>query len=82
MDEKNDTDEITLTFAYAADWTGLYIDRKLIYESHSITAYQLAEILLEFKKTIKEINCLSVNSKWLNDIGNFPLYLDDVIIEQ
>jgi len=65
------------------DWCALYIDGKKQYENHSISVGDFFNIVkLKCEKTIiDDIEYLEAycNPNWLEEIGNFPTDLSDVV---
>lgn len=63
-----------ITFVYADDWVGIYIDGKLEHEGHSISPTMILTALgLKF-------NEVEANSNWLWH-EELPLCIEDVVVE-
>jgi hypothetical protein len=67
-----------ITFVYADDWEGIYVDDKLVMENHSLDGYLVAEKLSELFGF--ELRGRSVNQCWIESRGNLPENLSDVLV--
>lgn len=63
---------MTFTLVSADDWAGLYIDGKLVYQHHSVTARDV----LEFGKL--EHTSFEVDYEWLESQMWLPDNLEDI----
>lgn len=64
-----------ITIAQADDWIGVYINGELQAEGHSISTVELLEVLgVEHEQ-------VSVDQEWIEDRGNLPANLADVVKE-
>jgi hypothetical protein len=61
-----------ITFVDGADWEGIYVDGKLIFENHSISAYEALKYAGVKFKTV------NADSDWLAEQGHLPEKLKDV----
>lgn len=62
------------------DWSGIYIDGKLVTEGHSIPFHDLMEVLTEHVPTgIDYWTALDVDDKWLQNEGSLPPILREVV---
>jgi len=59
------------------DWTGLYVDGKLVEQGHSISASDALRIARDYKK-IESVETLYADIDWLHDLGWLPDKLSDV----
>ena len=59
------------------DWTGLYINGKLVTEGHSISLKETLDIAVETPPT--EVHWREVNLNWLEHFGSLPTNIYDVI---
>lgn len=76
--------EKRLIVAEADDWSGIYLDDKLIFEAHSILPIKLLEIALNAQPpitSIDDVECAWVDIDWLDELGNLPKDISEVIWE-
>ena len=59
------------------NWSGLFINGKLVEEGHSLTAHDVVSALIGH--TIGSYKRKWADIDWLQDIGNFPSDLNDVV---
>lgn len=63
------------TLVNGDDWQGLYKDGQIVAQNHSLSAYEILELVgVEFKSEW-------VNLDWLENIGHLPHNLDEVKFE-
>ena len=63
------------SFVCGDDWSGFYINDVLKLEGHKITPEDILEILeIDFER-------FHVNQEWLEDLGNLPKNIKDVVKE-
>ena len=65
-----------ITIVRGDDWLGIYRDRRLVYEAHSISPGELLRVVGIAHET------KYADEKWLNDEGNLPNSLDLVRFEK
>lgn len=68
-------DAIPTVLVHGEDWSGLYLNGKLVYENHSISS----ETLLDCLEIPYDVRW--VNEDWLFDFGSLPRTLGDVVYE-
>jgi len=73
--EKSLLMESKITFVDGDDWAGLYVDGKLVLESHSLNPESVLEAL-----GIKTTS-IQAHLDWLGDMGSLPYDLKDVVAE-
>ena len=69
----------TMTFVRADDWEGIYINGKLVEETHSIENIAAVNIAIRHKVTTVETKWCDLD--WIHDEGNLPQKLEDVKLE-
>lgn len=69
-----------LTIVNGDDWTGLFIDGRLLVEGSSFSTLTVAEVCI--KHAVSAVESQDADSEWLNDLGNFPDDLSDVVMVQ
>lgn len=62
-----------ITYVDNEDWIGIYVDGRLAYEGHSIASLELLRICRVNYETFE------ADEEWLQEIGNFPRKLEDVV---
>lgn len=65
-----------MTIANGGDWSGIYINSKLIYEGHSIDPFDAASFVVEYN--VECVVSRDVDTEWLEDRGDLPSNIDDV----
>ena len=67
---------------YGDDWTGLYLNGKLIKEDHSFDPDTVFSVILENGGIVSAHRVICADAQWLCDRGNLPEDLADVFIEE
>jgi len=67
--------KLVIVGSSSGDWYGLYQDGKLLIEDHNLRASQVLK-LLGF-----EVDYKGAQEGWLEDRGNLPKLLKDVVLE-
>lgn len=62
------------------DWSGVYINNKLVFEDHSISTKMLSEILNENKPT-DDIVHIEADPDWMYEVGTLPDDFKDVVCQ-
>lgn len=68
----------TITFVYADDWTGLYVDGRLQREGHSIEAWDALVLIQDLELDNFGLEYFWCDLDWIHDRGNLPDELSDV----
>jgi hypothetical protein len=63
---------LVVTFVDGCDWEGIYVDGKLVFENHSITAHEALEHAGVKYKFVE------ADGDWLAERGHLPEKLKDV----
>lgn len=70
-------DEIACALLVSGDdWQGLYVNRLLVAEGHSVPAFEIGEALLGLY--VREFGTREVSSAWLEEQMSLPFDLDDI----
>lgn len=70
------TTKITIVKSTDGDWSGLFINGIISFQSHNIPEHEILETL--FKSQPFEYETLEVDGDWLGDIGQFSANLSDI----
>lgn len=68
--------KITIVDHAGGDWTGMYLDNKLVLEGHSLNWWEILNILkIEYEE-------IEADENWMYENGNLPKDLKDVQLAQ
>lgn len=70
-----------LTYVNGDGWCGLYLNGELVNEGHSIPPYVVGDVINNTSGGVQEFDTRHADLNWLDDVGNFPLHLTNVIFE-
>lgn len=70
------TNKVTIVNSTDGDWSGLFVNGKISFQSHSLPKHEMLDILS--KNQPFEYEELEVDGDWLADIGQFSENLSDI----
>lgn len=71
-------DDVQVTLVYGDEWEGAYINGRLVMEGHSLNwPYFLKRHVVGARLT--SVESRAADTDWLDDVGNLPEQLEDVV---
>ena len=61
-------------------WVGLYFDCVLVTEGHSISPWEVIQLLAQKDRKVEMGDFWEASGDWLYTVGNFPTRLEDVVV--
>ena len=67
---------VSVVIVEGAEWKGLYVDKRLMVEGHSLDVFKVLDLL--WGKTLGSVNRVAAYDDWLDARGSLPISLDEV----